>query len=78
MSRQVEMVVSFRATGARTPNVHISGHRRFEHLQNFTKGPPEKERRKKENGGGRGKKARNFGTLRDPLRSVLLCVCVSV
>ena len=36
--------------------------------QNSTKGPP-RERRKKENCGGEGKKARNFGppTLRDPI-----------
>ena len=31
----------------RTPNVHISGHLRFKHHQNSTKGPQERERRKK-------------------------------
>ena len=31
----------------RTPNVHISGPRRFKHHQNSTKGPQERERRKK-------------------------------
>ena len=31
----------------RTPNVHISGPRRFKHNQNSTKGPQERERRKK-------------------------------
>ena len=55
----------FGAAGAshdnpRTPNVHISGPRRFKHHQNSTKGP-QKERKKKENCGGRGKKERNFG-----------------
>ena len=52
----------------RTPNVHISGHRRFKHHQNSTEGPP-REGGKNENCGGRGnKKTRNFGppTLRGP------------
>ena len=45
----------------RIPNVHISGPRRFKHHRNSTQGPP-RERRKKENCGGRGKKkTRNFG-----------------
>ena len=39
----------------RTPNVHISGPRRFKHHQNFTKRPP-REGRKKEKCGRRGKK----------------------
>ena len=47
-------------TKPRTPNVHISGPRRFKHQQNSAKGPP-RERRKKENCGGRGKKAQHFG-----------------
>ena len=50
-----------------SPNAHISGPRRFKHHQNSTEGP-QRYRRKKENCGGRGKKARNFGppTLRGP------------
>ena len=37
----------------RTPNVHISGSRRFKHHQNSTKGPPREGRKKKsENLGG--------------------------
>ena len=48
-------------TTRETPNMHISGPRHFKHHQNSRKGP-QKERRKKENCGGRGKKkARNFG-----------------
>ena len=43
----------------RTPNVHISGPWRFKHHQNSTKGP-QKERRKKETCGGRGKKKREI------------------
>ena len=69
--------VGFAAAGAshdnpRTPNVHISGPRRFKHHQNSTKGPP-RERRKKENCGGRGKESEMLGpppfgapTLRGP------------
>ena len=52
----------------RTPNVHISGPRRFKHHQNSTRKPPEREE-KNEFCGGTGKnKARNFGppTLRPP------------
>ena len=44
----------------RTPNVHISGPRRFKHHQNSTKGPQERERRKKIVA-EEGKKARNSG-----------------
>ena len=44
----------------RTPNVHISGPRRFKNpTKNSTKGPP-RERRKKENCGGGGKKSAKF------------------
>ena len=49
----------------RTPNVHISGPRRFKHHQNSTKGPPgerRKKERKKDNCGGRGKKSAKFRT----------------
>ena len=52
----------------RTPNVHISGPRRFKHHQNSTKGPP-REGEKNDNCGGRvKKKARKCGppTLRGP------------
>ena len=43
----------------RTPNVHISGPRRFKHHQNSTKRPP-RERKKKEKCGGGGKKSAKF------------------
>ena len=43
----------------RTPHVHISGPRRFKHHQNSTKGPQERERRKKIVA-GRGKKTREI------------------
>ena len=51
----------------RTPNVHISGPRRFKTPPKSTKGPP-RERRRKENCGGEGKKRKNLGppTLRGP------------
>ena len=42
----------------RTPNVHISGPRRFKHHQNSTKEPQERERRKKIV--GEGKKSAKF------------------
>ena len=62
---QSQLITGFGAAGAthdnpRTPNVHISGPRRFKHHQNSTKGPQERERRKKIVAGG-GKKERNFG-----------------
>ena len=41
-------------------SVHISGSRNSKHHQNSTKGPP-RERRKSENCGRKGKKARKFG-----------------
>ena len=44
----------------KTPNVHISGPRRFKHHQNSTQGPQEREKRKKIVA-EEGKKARNFG-----------------
>ena len=43
----------------RTPNVHISGPRRFKHHQKSTKGPP-REGEKKENCGGRSGKKREI------------------
>ena len=46
----------------RTPNVHITGSGRFRHSQNSTRRPP-REGRKSENGGGRGKKERNFSAV---------------
>ena len=56
-----------RAAGAshdspRTPNVHISGPRRFKHHQNSTKRPQERGRKEERIlRRDRGKKARNFG-----------------
>ena len=44
----------------RNPNVYIRGPQRFEHHQNSTRRPPEKERLKKENCGGRVKKKREI------------------
>ena len=54
----------FEAAGAshdspRTPNVHISGPRRFKHHQNSTKGPQEREERKRLVA-GEGKKSAKF------------------
>ena len=46
-----------------TPNVDISGPRRFKHPQISVKGPP-RERRKKENVAGEEKKERSFGPAR--------------
>ena len=45
----------------RTPNAHIWASRRFKHYKNSTKGPQERERRKKNVAREEGKKARNFG-----------------
>ena len=61
---QSQLMMGFGASGAshdspRTPNVHISGPRRFKHHQNPTKDP--KKRRKENCGGRRKNKARNFG-----------------
>ena len=56
----------------RTPNVHISGPRRFKHHQNSTQGSQEREKEERKLWRRSEKKARNFGlpTLRGPtLRS---------
>ena len=56
----------------RAPNVHISGSRRFKNTTKI-KGPP-RERRKKENCGGRGKKRTKFWAVQGkggPGRAVL-------